>query len=355
MGGREVAHRPFVSRTPLLIGFAVALGAGAVLALSAATGGRIHMLQSDGASFAAIARDPFGNASTLHGFQHGRWGIDGTAYRFGRITLPLAAWVLALGHAPATRVTLPVVVAIGWGAAVATACELCVRYGRSVWLGLVVLATPYTLMWLRTPHLVSESLVLALVLASYLAWTDDRRGLARVLAAAAVLAREVSLLAFVPVVWRDVRRRGRVAVRDWSLVVVPYAAWCCWLRVRIGTFPFTDPAGSRRNALALPFVGIARSYGGAVPAQALLALAGALGTLVLGWYVWRERRWFPVRDGAIWMCAFVPCLGTSVWRLWVEVTRVVSVTQSLLLLAAVAGARVGARDAERERDQAAVA
>ncbi|HEX4778680.1 MAG TPA: hypothetical protein VFW74_18040 [Acidimicrobiia bacterium] len=351
MGGREVARRPLVSRTSLLVGLAVALGAGVVLVVAALTSGRVHMLQSDGASFAAIARDPFGNASTLHGFMHGRWGIDGTAYRFGRVTLPLLAWLLALGQPSATVVTLPVVVALSWGAAVAAACELCIRRERRVALGLVVLATPYTYIWVRTPHLVSESLVLALVLFSYLSWTDDRRGLARVLAAVTVLAREVTVLAFVPLVWRDFRERGRAALRDWTIVLLPYVVWCAWLRVRVGTFPFTDPAPSRRDALTLPFVGIARMYRGHVPAGPLVALAGALAALVLAWYVVRERRWFPVRDGAVWMAVAVPCLGTSVWSLWAEAMRVVSVTQSLLLLALVAGVRV----TRRARDQAAVA
>jgi hypothetical protein len=355
VGGREVAHRPLVSRTSLIIGLAVALGAGVVLVVAALTSGRVHMLESDGGSFAAIARDPFGNASTLHGFMHGHWAIDGTSYRFGRITLPLLAWLLALGQASATLVTLPVVVALAWGGAAAAACELCVRRERRRVLGLVVLATPYTYIWVRTPHLVSESLVLALILFAYLSWTDDRRGLARVLAAAAVLAREVTVLAFVPLAWRDYRERGRVALRDWALVLTPYVVWCVWLRVRIGTFPFTDPAPSRRDALTLPVVGIARMYRGDVPLGPSVALLGALTALVVAWYVWRERRWFPVREGAVWMAVVVPCLGTSVWSLWAEAMRVVSVTQSLLLLAVVAGARVRAGAPDREPDQAAVA
>lgn len=339
MGRRQVTRAPLFSRTSILLGLAVALAAGAVLVLSAATAGRLHMLESDGASFAAIARDPFGNAATIHGFGH---HIDGTAYRFGRMLVPTLAWLLAGGQAGATTVTLPIVVACGFGLSVAAAAELARRRGRPPVLGLVVLAVPYTLFWIQTPHLVSDPVVTGFVLTSYLLDVDGRRGWSRAGAALTILTREAAALAFLPLAWRDWKERRRVAVRDWSLVLAPYAAWCLWLRFRTGFFPFTDPAASRRNALGLPFAGLVRMYSGGAPSGPLLTLTVAVATVLLAFLVARDRRWFPVRDGALWLSVLVLCYGTGVWVLWGEALRVMSTAQSLLLLALVAGAPVPA-------------
>jgi hypothetical protein len=346
VGRREVTRAPLFSRTSILLGVAVALAAGTVLVISAVTAGRVHMLESDGASFAAIARDPFGNAATIHGFGH---QIDGTAYRFGRMLMPFLAWLLAGGQAGATTVTLPIVVACGFGLSVAAAAELARRHARPPALGLVVLAVPYTFFWVQTPHLVSDPAVTGFVLTSYLLDVDGRRGLARVVAALTILTREAAALAFLPLVWRDWKERRRGAVRDWSLVLAPYVAWCLWLRVRTGFFPFTDPASSRRGALSLPLLGIVRMYRGGAPSGPLFTLLVAGATLLVALLVGRERRWFPVRDGGLWLTALILCYGTGVWALWGEALRVMSTAQSLLLLALVAGARVPAGSDEDAR------
>jgi len=339
VGRREVARAPLFSRTSILLGVAVALGAGAVLLISAVTAGRVHMLESDGAAFAAIARDPFGNAATIHGFGH---HIDGTAYRFGRMLVPVLAWVLAGGQPGATTVTLPIVVACGFGHSVAAAAELVQRRGRPAVLGLVVLAVPYTFFWIRTPHLVSDPVVTGFVLTTYLLDVDGRRGGSRVGAALTILMREAAALAFLPLAWRDWKERRRGAVRDWSLVLAPYAAWCLWLRFRTGFFPFTDPASSRQGALTLPLLGILRAYRGGAPSGPLFTLLVAAATFVVALLVARDRSWFPVRGGALWLTALILCYGTGVWALWGEALRVMSTAQSLLLLALVAGGRVPA-------------
>lgn len=296
------------------------------------------MLESDGASFAAVARDPFGNAATIRHFGH---GIDGTSYRFGRVLVPFLAWTAAGGRAAVTAVTLPIVVAFGFGLSAAAAAELARRRGSSSATGLVVLAVPYTFLWIATPHLVSDPVVTGLVLTTYLLHLEGRAGAARVGAAITVLAREAAVLAFVPLAWRDIRRRGHPAALRWVLALVPYAAWCVWLRVRFGWFPFTDPAPSRRDALTLPFVGIFRTFGlsrSAVPAVELVVL---IGTLLAGWYVARRVRWFPVRDGALCLTLLIVCYGTSVWGLWGEALRVMSTAQACLLVTLVRGAPSG--------------
>jgi hypothetical protein len=305
-----------------------------MLTWSAATVGRHHMLESDGASFAAVARDPFGNAATLHHFGH---LIDGTAYRFGRMLVPLAAWVLAGGQAAATTVTLPIVVAAGFGLSVCAAAELARRRGKPAVLGLVVLAVPYTFLWVGTPHLVSDPVVTGLVLTTYLLHLDGRSRATRAGAAITVLAREAAVLAFVPLAWRDIRDRGRPALRDWAWTLVPYVTWSMWLRFRTGFFPFTDPARSRRDALTLPFVGIFRVFTQPLAAGPALTFVVLCATILLGYYVARHTEWFPVRDGALGLTAFVLCYGTSVWLLWGEALRVMSTAQACVLLALVLG------------------
>jgi drug/metabolite transporter (DMT)-like permease len=68
--------------------------------------------------------------------------------------------------------------------------------------------------------------------------------------------KEIAVLALVPLAWRAVRRRD---LREAALVgsaVLPYAAWCTWVRFRIGTLPFLAHTESRRGALGFPFAGI---------------------------------------------------------------------------------------------------
>src|SRR6185437_6268085 len=60
----------------------------------------------------------------------------------------------------------------------------------------------------------------------------------------------------VPLAWRAFRRHDLRDAARVASAVLPYAAWCVWVRLRIGVFPFLADTESRRGALGLPFGGI---------------------------------------------------------------------------------------------------
>ena len=72
----------------------------------------------------------------------------------------------------------------------------------------------------------------------------------------AILVKEIALLALLPWAWRAIRHRDATALRRIAATVIPYAAWCVWLRLRVGEFPFFAHTANRSDALSLPFVGI---------------------------------------------------------------------------------------------------
>lgn len=317
----------------LRLGVVVAAVVAALLALSAARHGPDHMLRSDGSSFAAVARDPFGDGHTLRSEP----GHDGVEYRYGRIAFPLAAWALALGRPSLTDWTLPLVLALSYGALTAAASRFCVASGRSAWTALVVFLAPFLWLTLPGPFLVADPLAVALVLAAYVLFTARRGGAALAVAAAAVLTREAVLPAFLPLAWSELREGGWRRAARWLVVGVPYAGWCLWVRLRVGQFPFLDPAPAARDALGAPFAGALDALrAGSDPAlPSALAMAGL--TIGAAIWAWRRRPSSPLRNGALCLAVVVPFLGSSAWALPGEALRTMLPVHVCLLLVAVAG------------------
>ena len=143
---------------------------------------------------------------------------------------------------------------------------------------------------------------------------------------------ETTVLAFLPLIWRDVRdgpTRRRVG---WAAAVVPYVAWMVCLRVRMDTWPFTDPAPSRRDALGLPVVSVVDAVGRSSDGRLALSVGIGVATLVLAIVGWRVRSWFPVAAGAALSAAIVPFLGSNVWPFPFELSRVLFTAQVLAAL-----------------------
>ena len=119
---------------------------------------------------------------------------------------------------------------------------------------------------------------------------------------------------------------------------VPLAAWYLWVDVRVGGWPFADPAASRRDALALPFTALHLARPAVLLIGAVTVVAAVLAT--------RRTRWFPIVPGAVCLAALIPCYGPSVWALSGEALRVMVPAQVLLILAFV-GRLDAAHDAAR--------
>jgi hypothetical protein len=326
----------------IALGIAVALAAALVIAVTAAGGDRTPEMGSDAALFAGVARDPFGDGSTIIAPV-----VNGPAYRYGRILFPLTGWALAFGRPAWVAWSLAAIFATSLGATVTLSAGLLAQRNRPGWYGLAVLATPFTVLWVDAPAVVAEPMVAALVLGVYAIAASGRDRPARGVAAAAILTRETAVLAFVPLVWRAWREDGWHGLAGWAWVPVPYLLWAGWVRLRIGDWPFTDPAYSRRAAISAPFDAIHDVLSGAFRNGEQLTLLVGLGTVVLALFVWRARPWHPVSTGALWSAAIVPFLGFNVWSYLFEASRVMYIAQTLAVLALVGGGQAVRRSEAR--------
>ncbi len=188
------------------------------------------------------------------------------------------------------------------------------------------------------------------MLGVYILDAHDRPVASRVAGAATILTREAAVLALLPLVWRAWRHDGWRGVARWAWVPLPYLAWAGWVRLRVGDWPFTDPAYSRTAAISGPFGGIAEVLRGSLANAEQLALLVGLATVLLALFVWRARAWFPVSTGALTCAAIVPFLGISVWSHLFEAARVLSLPLALATLALVGGGPAGGEEATEDAD-----
>jgi len=324
------------SRSPLVTREAVSLGLMAAAAISAiivavvAEQGYGALLRSDAQHFYRVALDPFGEGRIFAGSAEG----TGTAYRYGRILFPLAAWVLALGQRPLIPVTLPLVYVSGVLLFATLACSRCGRAGRPPIAGLTALLVPSA--FFTVPLLVPEFLIAALVLLTYDFEETNRTRYARLAAALLLVTRETAVLALLPLILpRIMRREWHVVVR-WIVAAIPLLVWYVWLRARIGVWPFLDPGHAATRALDLPL----RSFLSAVwwvDAGPVLMFAAALGWVTLaigaavGW--WRRT---PLAWAALSMASLVLVFGRGQAELPGEAVRLMLPAQLLIAVAALA-------------------
>src|SRR6476659_4611048 len=129
------AESPLVTREAVIFGLMAAAAGTAVMITVASNQGYVFLLRSDAQHFYRVALDPFGDGRIFAGATE--W--TGTAYRYGRILFPLAAWVLALGQRQLIPVTLPLVYIGGILLFATLACARSARAGRPPILGLATL------------------------------------------------------------------------------------------------------------------------------------------------------------------------------------------------------------------------
>jgi hypothetical protein len=205
----------------------------------------------DGAYYYAIARDPFllGKAHTL---------IDQPAYRYGH---PLHGWLaglLSLGQARALPLALMLLSLVGLALGGWAISRLAVHFGRTAWGGLLAACSP-GLLYAATVD-TTETLGVALLALTLLAWVKGRYRLAALLIVAVCLDKEQYVV--VPLglaVWEIVdasRRRARpdrpaikaVAVIAGLLVL---SVWYLYVHSRLRAWPWTYQPGN----FGKPFAG----------------------------------------------------------------------------------------------------
>jgi hypothetical protein len=277
-----------------------------------------HDLFGDGKGFAAVGR------------------ITEIPYRYGRMGLPLSGWLLAFGRPGLVGWTL---IGVNLAALIAIpglAALLLIEYGAPPAAAAFVLVVPDLLFLYGS--VVAEPLLIALLL---LAFVLDARGYRRstiCVIAFAILVKEIALLALVPLAWRAVRQRDWRGAAAVAAAVLPYAAWCVWVRSQLGEFPFLTDTRARRGALGLPFAGIHHTLVDR-PLAGTTILAMVLATILLcaaGAWLGRGT---PIAGLAALFGLVTICLGPEALKFVGETFRVLLVPEVFGLLALIIGLR----------------
>jgi hypothetical protein len=181
----------------------------------------------DGQQYAALATDPL-----LREFDTDK-ALDAPPYRATRILVPLLAWVLALGKPAAAIIAYQLLCWCLGLAAVFLVARWLAAEGRSPWwaLPLVCSAGLAATMIRSTP----DAAALFLMLAALWLHARGRFTAALAVATAAVLAREISYLAVLAIVFAELRRRHVKRAAAFAFVpLVPFFGWQLYLKSVLG-------------------------------------------------------------------------------------------------------------------------
>ena len=277
----------------------------------------------------AVATAPFGNGHTVAAL-----GDPGeAAYRYGRIGMPFAAWLLALGHPAAVTWSLVGLHHAAFIALPLLSTTLLEQYGAPAIGGAVVLAIPGLLAIYDRPY--AEVVLVALLLATVLAVTTRRVRWAWCLLALAILTKETAAIAIAPMVWYSLRNRRPREAAAWCSALVPYLAWACWVRIRVGDFPVPGTDRVEKRALSFPGGGLrvvlrdkssSAEIAFLVLATVAVAIAGA----------WLARPSL-LSGYALTFGLFAACAGPSTLRFSGETLRLLSVPQAFVTLSIIVG------------------
>ncbi len=257
----------------------------------------------DGKEFWVLAHDPL----LLRGRSYGRY-LDRPAYRAQRMLYPALAspWRFGGEQALLWGLLATNLAAVFVGGYVAS--RLALDLGGRAWAGLAFAVNPAVLFAVRKDA--SDAVALAALLGVVWMVRRTRTGLAMVLAAAATLAKEPSLLAIAGICLfaRDIGRRSRIALFGVSALAA--GAWALYARWR------EEWLGTGVREFALPFTGFVKAmqeWSGS-PARVAFDAAGALALLAVAIVVmvrwWRHPS--VVLAAALPFAALVPVLSKPV-------------------------------------------
>jgi hypothetical protein len=279
----------------------------------------------DPAFYRAVARSPFGDGRAFRKFGEG----FEASYRYGRIGFPLLGWIVALGRPSLIGPALASLNLIAIAAAPAVAIYLMDRYGAQPVTGVSVLLAPGLLILYDRTY--AEPTLLVLILLGFFFAAGEHRGAAVAMFAAAMLVKEVAILALVPFLWDAWRRRDARAARIWLTALVPYACWMIFVRLRVGQFPFLSKDPSRSRALSLPFVGVYDALHHHHSDAGVIAVV-VVATAVLGVAAaWWARR-LPIAGASAAFGLFALCAGPNTTAYLGETLRLLIIPHALAIL-----------------------
>ena len=308
--------------TPAVLSGLAACSVGLAITFTlAARHGWDEFIDYDAVFFRSVASnlDP----SHVHG--------DVTAFRYGRVGLPLLARILALGAPSALTATQMLVTPLAFGALVAAAVSMAGRLSGRWWHGLVVVAVPGV--WVGAVNALADTLLAACLVVSIWATLEDRRWACVVAIALAALTKEVGVLCAVPPVAAAlVAGRPRWALER-ALALGPAVLWWSWVRLQAGEWPALADDPSRAGAISPPLVDVvhAMTGGRGAPIAALFSLL--LGGLGLNVAV-RHRR-SPLAWSAGFWSVLTLSFGDNVLFYIGDTLRVATPATAVVLLAVV--------------------
>ena len=265
---------------------------------------------SDGQQFYALARDPLHLGEVAP-------DLDRPRYRAQRILLPVLAWALhPSGGGRGLIVTLLVVNLAGVALGAGAVAFLAMRANRSPLWALAFAGAPGTIMSARMS--VPDALALALALGALVALLRGRSALAAVAAAAAVLAKESTLLVLIGLAFYpmpSVRHRLR------ALVVVPTLVVSAWGLSLLRLLPHVH--GAQYTEAGLPFRGLARAASYWVHAPDLGAALGVVTGLALAVVALVRRPRNPYRAAIVVQLGFLVFLSRATFQYFVSGPRTV--------------------------------
>ncbi|MBN1527613.1 MAG: hypothetical protein JW895_01030 [Thermoleophilaceae bacterium] len=188
----------------------------------------------DGQFFFYLAQDPLltGKAATRD--QETSDHIDNVAYRYQRILLPLAGWLVSWGHPSVLQWTLPLlnlaaVLAATWLLAVFLRSR-----GRPTW---AAVAFPLSMgVVVGVFNDVSDPIGAALFLMGVLWWLDRRTAAAVAALTACIFARELYVLPVAVLAVAELVRSRRAAL-PWLIPLAVFGAWQAYLRLAFAASP----------------------------------------------------------------------------------------------------------------------
>jgi hypothetical protein len=280
--------------------------------------------------YRAVARAPFGNGHSVAALAE----AGEAPYRYGRIGMPLLAWLLGLGRPGAVEWTLGALHQLGLVAIPFLAATLLDGYGAPAIGGAAVLAVPGLLAIYDRPYV--EPFLIAILLLAVIALTKGRRRWAWCLVAAAILTKETAAIALVPLIWHELRMRKPREAAVWAGAVMPYAVWAGWVRVRVGEFPFLAKTPARAGALAFPGVGIHDVLVQKSPDHVIVVVM-VLATIAIGLAAaWTARPFVGAGFAAV-FALFAACFGANALRYEGDTLRLLALPQVFALLCLVVG------------------
>jgi hypothetical protein len=188
----------------------------------------------DGQFFFYLAQDPFLSGKAASRDQVSSDHIDNVAYRYQRILLPLAGWLVSWGNPDVLQWTLPL---LNLAAVLAATWLLAVFLrgrDRPTWAALAFPVSIGVLVGVFND--VSDPLAAALFLMGVLWWLDRRTALAVAALTGCILARELYVLPVAALAAAELYRSRRGGL-PWLIPLGVFGLWQIYLRLALAASP----------------------------------------------------------------------------------------------------------------------